>query len=218
MKELRPQAERLIWVGLGLTLALVLLAFLLAILRYQASRARPLPVYGQVSSFTLTNQSGKPVTFDELRGHTWIADIIFTRCAGPCLKMTRQMKELQDRLPEGSTAKLVTLTTDADFDTPPVLKTYAERFKADTNRWMFLTGSRRQIADLAAGSLKLTAIEKPLAEQQSPNDLFVHSTIFVLVDKSGQLRGIYETAGEGTDWEQTRPQILAAVRKLERDQ
>ena len=130
-------------------------------LQSQAARGRPLPVIGPIGDFTLTNQNGGAVSLADLRGKVWVADIIFTRCPGPCLRMTRQMKELQDALPPGSQTKLVTLTTDADFDTPPVLKLYAERFGADTNRWMFLTGAKQEIAKLAIDSLKLLA--HPLA-------------------------------------------------------
>ena len=111
----------------------------------------------------------------------------------------------------------VTLTTDADFDTPPVLKTYADRFGADPNRWMFLTGTKGEIAKLAIDSLKLTAVEKKPEERQSPQDLFVHSTIFVIADKRGQLRGVFETTGEGTDPQQVRAQLLATVKRLERE-
>ena len=127
------------------------------------------------------------------------------------------MKELQDALPPGSQAKLVTLTTDADFDTPSVLKAYAERFGADLKRWMFLTGTKQEIAKLAIDSLKLTAIEKKPEERESPQDLFVHSTIFVVVDKQARLRGVFETTGEGIDPRSVQKQILAAVSQLERE-
>jgi cytochrome oxidase Cu insertion factor (SCO1/SenC/PrrC family) len=212
-----PRTERLVWVGLGLTIALLLLASLLALLKLQAGFGKPLPVYGQVADFTLTNQNGRAVSLADLRGHVWVADIIFTRCAGPCLKMSRQMKELQQALPASSTAKLVSLTTDPDFDIPSVLKAYSERFSADPSRWWFLTGTKSQIAALATDSLKLTAVEKQPEKRESPADLFIHSTIFVLVDKRGQLRGFYETTGEGITAEQVRPQLLAGIRRLERE-
>jgi cytochrome oxidase Cu insertion factor (SCO1/SenC/PrrC family) len=128
------------------------------------------------------------------------------------------MRELQDALPPDSPARLVSLTTDPDFDTPAVLRKYAGRFGADTNRWMFLTGTRKQIANVAAGSLKLSAVERKPAEQASPDDLFVHSTIFVIVDKHGHLRGVFETAGEGVDWQLEERKILAAVKQLEREE
>jgi protein SCO1 len=212
-----PRTERLVWVGLGLTTALLLLGCLLGLLRIQARLGKPLPIYGRVAEFSLTNQNGQVVSLAQLRGHVWVADIIFTRCPGPCLKMTRQMKELQHALPSSSNTRLVTLTTDPLFDSPAVLKTYSDRFGADPRRWLFLTGSPKQIADLAIDSLKLTAIEKKPAERESAEDLFIHSTIFVLIDKHAQLRGIYETTGEGLDPRQAIAQVLAGVRRLERE-
>jgi len=131
--------------------------------------------------------------------------------------MSRQMKELQQALPPASQARLITLTTDPDFDTPPVLKAYGQRFDEDPVRWTFLTGTKPQIASLAIKSLKLTAIEKKPEERESPVDLFVHSTIFVLVDKHADLRGVFETTGEGVDAQKVEAQILAGVRRLERE-
>jgi protein SCO1 len=124
---------------------------------------------------------------------------------------------LAQALPASSHAKLVTLTTDPDYDTSSILKTYAQRVGADFNRWMFLTGPKKQIAALAIDSLKLTAIEKKPEERQTPEDLFVHSTIFVVADKQGRLRGVFQTTGEGVDPEHVKQQLLDAVSQLERE-
>lgn len=209
------KVEWLIYGGLLLLVATILLAFMLAALKVHAALGKPLPLYGAIESFTLTNQNGKAVTLTGLKGRVWVADIIFTRCPGQCLRMTMQMKQLQQALPASSQARLVSLTTDPDFDTPPVLKAYGQRFGADPGRWIFLTGTKSQLADLAIGSLKLTVVEKKPEERDSPQDLFVHSTIFVIVDKRGQLRGTFETSGEGVDFEKVKKEILAAVRRLE---
>ena len=217
MNQPARKIEWRVWGGLALVALTLLLAFLLVQLKSHNAPGQPLPVYGQIADFSLTNQNGRVVSLADLRGRVWVADIIFTRCPGPCLKMTKQMKVLQDALPPGSQTKLVTLTTDADFDTPPVLKTYAERFEADPQRWMFLTGTKRGIANLAIDSLKLTAIEKKPEERESPQDLFVHSTIFVIADKRGQLRGVFETTGEGIDPQNVKAQILTAAERLERE-
>ncbi len=209
--------DQLIWLGLGLTVALLLLALLLALLRANLGLGRPLPNSGQVQNFSLTNQQARAVTLADLRGHVWVADIIFTRCPGPCLKMTRQMKVLQQALPPRSNARLVTLTTDPDFDVPSVLKAYSERFGADPQRWWFLTGTKTELGRLATDSLKLSALEKQPQERQSETDLFIHSTIFVLVDKQGHLRGVFESAGEGVDPAEVKNQLLAGIRRLERE-
>ena len=217
MNQPLRRTEWLVWGGLALVGLTLLAALLFARFASRSGPEQRLPVYGQIADFGLTNQDGRAVSLADLRGRVWVADIIFTRCPGPCLKMTKQMKVLQDALPPDSPTKLVTLTTDADFDTAPVLKTYAKRFEADPQRWMFLTGTKRGIANLAIDSLKLTAIEKKPEERESPQDLFVHSTIFVIADKRGQLRGVFETTGEGIDPQNVKQQILAAVGRLERE-
>jgi protein SCO1/2 len=212
-----PRRNFLVWAALGLTTVTLLLAFWLTNLKSRTVPARALPVYGQVADFSLTNQEARAVSLADLHGHVWVADIIFTRCPGPCLKMTRQMKDLQNALPPGTDARLVTLTTDPDYDSPAILKAYAQRFSADTNRWMFLTGSKQQIADLAIHSLKLTAIEKKPEERESAQDLFVHSTIYVLVDKKAQLRGVFETTGEDINPQEVQRHVLAGIAQLERE-
>jgi len=175
-----------------------------------------MPVLGTVADFTLTNQDGRVFTLVDLTNHVWIGDIIFTRCGGPCPRMTGQMKSLGDKLsPE---ARLVTLTTDPDYDTPAVLKKYGDRFHADFNRWNFLTGTKSEIAAVAAGSLKLSAVPVAPAEQQNAADLFIHTTIFVAVDKHARLRAVFETGGDGVDWTNgVLPQITRAVRELEQE-
>jgi len=162
-----------------------------------------------LADFTLTNQLGQPVSLRDLNGHVWVADIIFTRCAGPCPKLTGQMKELQAALPADKPVKLLSLTTDPEYDTPPVLKQYSERFNADAARWWFVTGRKKQIADVAIGGLKLTAVEKEPAQREAPADLFIHSLLMVVVDKHGRVRAAFESTEEG--WKE---KVLATTRYL----
>jgi len=211
-----PRLPQTFWAGMLLVLFLLGLAYLMSFAEFQKQRA--LPSLGTVADFTLTNQNGRLTTLADLTNHVWVADIIFTRCAGPCPRMTAQMRSVQDKLPASSTAKLVTLTTDPDYDTPPVMKQYAGRFGGDFNRWMFLTGTKEQIGRLAANSLKLSAQPINLQDQKNVADLFIHTTVFVVVDKHAQLRDIFETGGEGVDWTNTvQPKLLATIRRLERE-
>jgi cytochrome oxidase Cu insertion factor (SCO1/SenC/PrrC family) len=216
MTEKSPHPPRTIWVGFLLFFALFALAFLLWL--GQAARIQPLRVIGNVGDFTLTNQDGQITTLATLTNHVWVADIIFTRCAGPCPRMTGQMRSLQNALPAERNARLITLTTDPENDSPEVMKRYGTRFGADFNRWKFLTGTKSEIARLAANSLKLSAQPVKPEEQKDSADLFIHTTIFVIVDKHAQLRGFYETGGDGVDWTNSvQPKILQAVRQLENE-
>jgi len=214
--SVRP--PRTIWVGGLLLFGLLGLSFAAWLLQISRSQPQLLRVIGQIAPFTLTSQNQKNVSLADFSNRVWIADIIFTRCAGPCPRLTAQMKSLQDKLPPDSPARLVTLTTDPEFDTPSVLKKYGQRFGADFNRWTFLTGTKSEIAALAGGSLKLSAQPVKPEERHNEADLFIHTTIFVAVDKHAQLRGFFETGGDGVDWTNVvLPKILSAVRQLENE-
>lgn len=197
----------LVWGALVLTAVCIVGAFVVQ--RLQQAPTVPLRPISQVPAFTLTNQLGQPVTLTNLLGHVWIADIIFTRCAGPCPRMNRTMRELQDAIAARSPVKFVTLTTDPENDTPQVMKNVADELGANHSRWLFLTGAKDQIARVAIDGLKLAAVEKSPAERENAADLFIHSTIFVLVDK----QGVVQAAFDGED-PKFKGSLLQAVRVL----
>lgn len=215
MPENPPRFPKTIWIGFVFLFGFIGLAFVLWLT--SITRNPPISVIGPVADFTLTNQNGNVTSLADLTNHVWVADIIFTRCAGPCPRLTKQMKSLQDQLPADSTARLVTLTTDPEFDSPAVLKKYGERAGADFTRWTFLTGTKREIAALAGNSLKLSTQPIKLENRLSPVDLFIHATIFVVVDKHARLRTFFETGGDGVDWSKIEPKILNTVRRLEEE-
>ena len=158
----------------------------------------PLPVLRTISSMDLVDQEGEPVNLQTFRGQPWFANIIFTRCPGPCARMTQKMRQLQEALPaEASEVQLVSLTTDPDFDTPEVLSQYARKFQADTRSWKFLTGTKEEIVRVSTQEWLLVMLEKGEAERESPNDIFLHSTLTVLMDGLGRIRGTYEILEEG---------------------
>jgi len=219
MSDTPSRPPRTLLVGFILFFTLFALVFLLWAMRIAYQAGQPtLRVIGPVAPFSLTNQDGQVTSLADFTNRVWVADIVFTRCAGPCPRMTGQMKQLQDALPADSTARLVTLTTDPEFDTPEVMKKFGQRFGADFNRWTFLTGTKHEIGLLAANSLKLSAQPIPAEQQQDSADLFIHTTIFVVVDKQAQLRAFFETAGDGVDWTNSvLPQLVKTIRQLENE-
>src|SRR5579872_5428234 len=192
MNEPARKIEWLVWGGLVLIITVIGVAFAWSKLN---SGDRPLPVLAQLPGFTLTNQNNEPVSLASLRGQVWIADIIFTRCPGPCAKMTRHLAELQTALPANQPVRLVSFTSDPEYDTPTILKKYADKFNADSRRWWFLTGDRREIRQLAVNDFKFVVVEKKPGEREVPEDLFIHSTYAVLVDQKGRVRGWTDREG-----------------------
>lgn len=172
--------RRLGWVGafLGFVLA-VAMGFSM----WRGAERRDvekLPVMRAVPGFSLTDQNGNTVTDADLRGKIWIADFIFTRCKGPCPLMTARMLEMQKALTKTPEVKLVSVTVDPDYDTPEVLRKYAETNFADPDRWKFLTGDKAVIEKLVT--------EGFMQELSEENGEPVHGTMFLIVDGNGMVR------------------------------
>ena len=180
------------WIVFGALFAVIAIIFALFARQRLTTVKSKLPVYTVLRDFALTNQNNTVVTLDDLYGKVWVADIIFTRCPGPCRRMTKDMARLQDLWPKDTPVRFVSFTSDPEYDTPTILKRYSTEFKADDDRWNFLTGTKKQIVD-AAENLKFVRVEKDEKDRESENDLFIHSTIFMIVDKRGQIRATVET-------------------------
>ncbi len=147
---------------------------------------RPLPSYGTVPSFELTNQDAEPFGSQQLSGKIWIADFIFTSCPGPCPIISTRMSELQKPLVK-SGVHLVSFTVDPEKDTPEVLRVYADKLRKEPLRWDFVTGPSATITSLSCDGFKLA-----LSEGEQPESGPIHSTRFVLVDRRGTIRGYYD--------------------------
>jgi len=165
-------------VAIFLGLFMVLIGYKMYDMGYLNPSGRTVPVYDDVSDFRLIERSGKEITKNDLLGHVWIADFIFTRCAGQCPIMSLAVSKLSKEMPG---LRFVSFTSDPEYDSPQILSTYAGWYQADPEKWLFLTGDKKSLNEVAAG-LKLTKIDDPL----------LHSNYFVLIDKKGRIRGYYD--------------------------
>ena len=167
-------------------------------------RAAPpdLPRLFAVPEFALVERTGRPATLAALRGQPWIADFIFTRCAGACPAMTARLAALRTRL-VGTPVRFVSFSVDPASDTPDVLTRYAADAHAGPD-WWFVTGAVRDLHALSIQGFKLAAMEAEPGTP-SPDGPFLHSSKFVLVDAEGMIRGYYDSEDE------------AVVRQLEAD-
>ncbi len=156
----------------------------LALLTLAGCASKPdLPMLGPIAPFKLTEHTGAAFDSSGLNGKVWVADFMFTTCPGPCPRMTSQMHQVQMAL-EGQGIQLVSFTVDPDHDTPEALAAYAQKFKASPGVWHFLTGAKADLNHMAKDVFKLGVVDGSLE----------HSTRFVLIDRSGQMRGYYLTS------------------------
>jgi protein SCO1/2 len=174
-----------------------------------AAETSPLPVISRIGDFALTNQAGEVVRRTGLLGTVQVGDIIFTRCPGPCARMSANLARLQKAVAPSAPVRFFSLTADPDFDTPKVLSDYAQRYEATLPRWQFLTGAKTDLYRLATRDLLLVVVDNTADTNAPPEDMFLHSTKLIVLDGQGQLRATFD----GEDPE-VIPQMVATVKQL----
>ena len=143
---------------------------------------KALSVGDSVPDFTLTDQDGRRVSFSAFHGKIVVLDFIYTRCALPnfCLRSSNNFGALEKRFHEalGKEMVLVTVTFDPVHDSPNALKTYAQKWHAESNRWHFLTGSEAEIRRVCA----------LFGEDYFPDEgLMDHSLHTAIIERDGRL-------------------------------
>lgn len=159
----------------------------------------------------LTERSGRKLKLGDLNGTIWVANFIFTRCAGPCPMLSSKMASLQTSFRKAKDVKLVSFSVDPEHDTPKRLAEYANEYQADPERWLFLTtGDKPKMWDLAMKGFALGVGEDTLSSGQR---MIYHEERFVVVDANGSIRGYFESKDK--EWQQ---KLLTLVGALMREQ
>lgn len=142
-----------------------------------------------VAEFAFTDQTGQTISNNDLRGQPWVASFVFTKCAGPCPRVTESVQDLFKRYREND-VHFVTFTVDPARDTPRVLADYASFYEADPEKWFFLTGDRDKLYRLINVSFLMPVLE---AENPKPGAEIIHTTNICLVDPTGRVVGKYNS-------------------------
>ena len=166
----------------------------------------PMPV----GDFAFSERSGQTVTQDSLRGKVWVAACFFTCCTESCPQLSGSLARLQQELAAEPDVRLVSLTVDPARDTPAALSRYAEVYRADAERWLFLTGAPDQVRSFVQGRLHL-AVEENSGPGVTPGNRMLHSAKLTLIDRLGRIRGYFD----GTDPEAVG-RLRAAAERLAR--
>lgn len=141
----------------------------------------------KISNFKLLNQEGDTLTNEATHNKIYVADFFFSTCLGICPKMTDQMFTIQEAFADNPDVLLLSHTVNPSRDSVPVLANYASMHGALAGKWHFLTGDKTQLYQLGRQEY---FIEEDLGLEKSPDD-FLHTENFVLVDREGHIRGIY---------------------------
>jgi protein SCO1 len=143
--------------------------------------------FHQIRPFNLVNQQNEKFTEADIKGKICVVDFFFTSCPGICPKMTNNMIDLQKEFLNDDNILLLSHSVIPDYDSASVLKEYASKKGVDFKKWKLLTGTRSEIYELGR---KYYFVEEDEGIAK-PEEVFLHTENFVLIDKERHIRGIY---------------------------
>lgn len=143
-------------------------------------------------SYHFTNELGQAVSLGDFRGQALAITFFFTRCPIPefCPRLSKNFQQASQKLTALADAPtnwhFLSVSFDPEFDTPEVLKSYAEGYRYDPKRWSFLTGPKDKIDELAG-----QADVRFNRENGSVN----HNFRTLIIDAAGHLQMVFPTSG-----------------------
>ena len=144
-------------------------------------------MHHRIADFKFINQDSNWVTNETFSGKVYVADFFFTTCPTICPRMKAQMIRVYEAFKNESHVMILSHTIDPTHDTVAVLKDFAEKLGAASNKWHFVTGDKSDIYEIGQSSYIVTSAE----DENAPGG-YLHSGHFVLVDKNRHIRGMYD--------------------------
>ena len=159
-----------------------------------------LPVVGtdqnhHIAPFSFTNQDGKVITNEDVKGKICVVEFFFATCKGMCPRMNENMVAVSKAFKGNKNVLILSHTVDPVKDTVKALKEYSLRFDADPEQWMFLTGDKKNLYDMARYSYLISAEDDTTGVSIDKD--FIHDKHYTLVDGYGRVRGFYDGLNPG---------------------
>ncbi|MFI8604418.1 SCO family protein [Cellulophaga baltica] len=141
----------------------------------------------KIPSFSFLDQNGDTITNATYKGHIYVANFFFTICPGICPKLTENMSSLQEVYQNDDAIILLSHTVMPWVDTVEELKKYSRIKNVDAKKWHLVTGDKTELYTIARDGY---FADDDFTKTTDVDD-FIHTENFILVDKSGYIRGVY---------------------------
>ncbi len=144
----------------------------------------------RVPSFTFLNQDSLLISDKDYHGKVYVVEFFFTTCPSICPIMNKNLVTVQKEFDQEENFGIASFSITPEYDTPSVLKAYAERYGITDLDWNLMTGDRDEIYELANAGFYIFAA----ANEEAPGG-FEHSGLFALIDKNGYIRSRVDKFG-----------------------
>ncbi len=141
----------------------------------------------KIPEFSFINQDGLTVTNSTYKDKIYIADFFFTTCPGICPKLAKNMNSLQDEYANKSDVMLLSHTVMPWVDNVEKLKVYQTKNNVNSDKWHLVTGDKDALYNIARNGY---FADEDFTKTQDESE-FIHTENFILVDKEGYIRGVY---------------------------
>ncbi|MBP7948819.1 MAG: SCO family protein [Verrucomicrobiales bacterium] len=157
-----------------------------------AMQDRP-PYAGELrNNLEATEMSGKSVSLDQLDGKVWVAGFLYTLCPRGCAGLAMQMHDLQKKFSGEPRFQLVSVSLNAEWDTPERLRAWTKEQGFSGDNWWFLTGNGETLRGYMKDQFHLFLSEVPPEKRTNEFDKYDHKLALVLVDHKRRIRGTYD--------------------------
>lgn len=144
----------------------------------------------KVPEFSFTDQNRNTITNKDYEGKVYLVEFFFTTCPTICPRMNSNLIQIQNNFEGIDNFGVASFTINPNYDTPEVLKAYAEKYGVTNPNWHLMTGEQNAIYKLANEGFNLYT-----AEDESVEGGFEHSGNFALIDKNGFIRSRFDSYG-----------------------
>jgi len=144
----------------------------------------------KVPEFSFIDQNGNTITNKDYEGKVYLVEFFFTTCPTICPRMNSNLIQIQNNFEGIDNFGVASFTINPNYDTPEVLKAYAEKYGVTNPNWHLMTGEQNAIYKLANEGFSLYT-----AEDESVEGGFEHSGSFALIDKNGFIRSRFGSYG-----------------------
>ncbi|MFN5334977.1 MAG: SCO family protein [Bacteroidota bacterium] len=150
---------------------------------------KKLPSINEVKPFAFVNQNGDTINNRHVAGKVQVVEFFFTTCKGICPKMNTALLSIAEKKKEAEDFMILSHTVDPDTDSVARMKHFADSLRLNIKQWWLLTGTKEKLYEAARKSYLL---DDQHDETAAIAEQFIHTQLFALVDRSGNVRGIYD--------------------------
>lgn len=147
-------------------------------------------VFHSVGKFSFIDQYNKQVSNKDVEGKVYVVDYFFTTCKSICPIMNTELTRVHKAFKDREDFLILSHTVDPETDTVAQLAMHAAKYGVSDRKWLFVTGDKKELYEMARKSYLLNAEEGDGGEED-----FIHTQNFALIDKDKHIRGFYD----GTD-------------------